>query len=461
MKRTLKFDLGNISPQKVYETLVSILKESVVPPKMKPRRLRLNTYSIFSENPFSAEIKAEHGLTGFSWGEIVSCHIYTQNGTTFLTITSKGERISFGEGPQHRKNILGLYNELNFRLKTEKSPLLDQILSPNEKKIVRFYPIKYEGIKQDCIITNLRLCLCRNQLIRSTINLRDIISTSMGREREYKGVGYFFLASIFLGITSPILILLFVMWSRTTLEFNTILLSIFLPLFLMGIGFVTVGLIKQYDNFLQIQSVECASKLFAQKNIISQLKSVVKMIAEGKSPIEEQVTPTIQTKKEKSQDSESRKYVAYLGSQRYHNDLLKSKKLYEEAQEAVAQGNLKLAINKLSKVVQWGIHFLDADLVYRAVAENAPIRKALTIQLSEKTDPRLLIAVEKWKDQLLYDIREKVTLMEQEAEKKMQNGQYKAAATLFLKTSVDWQSLGELEKSKELLEKFKFAKSYL
>jgi uncharacterized pyridoxal phosphate-containing UPF0001 family protein len=72
-----------------------------------------------------------------------------------------------------------------------------------------------------------------------------------------------------------------------------------------------------------------------------------------------------------------------------------------------------------------------------------------------------LSAVEDGKDYILYEIRERATLGEQEAEKKMQKGQYKAAATLFLKTSLDWHSLGELEKSKELLEKFKFAKSYL
>ncbi|HUY01221.1 MAG TPA: hypothetical protein VMV49_16795 [Candidatus Deferrimicrobium sp.] len=473
MKRTQEFYLEDISPQKVYETLLNILKESVIPPSMKPRRLRLKTYSILSENPFNAEVEAQHGATGFSWGESVNCYIYTRTGKTFLTITSKGDRLTLSDGPQHRKNILGLYNDLNFRLKTEKSPQLDQILSPNEKKVVRFYPIKYEGIKLDCIITDSRLHLCRNQLVRSTINLRDISSTSIAKEREYKGVGYFFLAFIFLGISNPFLILLGVLWSQTDLEFKTALISIFLPLFLIGISFVIVGVIKQYNHFLQIESLEGSFKLFAEKNIIIQLKSMVKMITAGKFPTEEKVIPTTQTKKEKSKDSESQKYSTYLRSQKYYNDLQKINQLYEEAKEAITQGNLKIAIKKLSKVIQGGINFLDANLVYQALEERAFIEKKYRAERVERnpklldlkermsTDLRYKVAIESLTNRILYDIRKRATLIGQKAEEKMRNGKYKSAATLFLKSSMDWHAIGELEKSKELLEKLKLAKSYL
>lgn len=440
---------------------MNILKQSVVPPSMKPRRLRLKSYSILSENPFTAEIEAEHGATGFSWGESVSCYIYTRIGKTFLTITSKGDKMTLADGPQHRKNIFGLYNELNFRLKNEKSPRLDEILSPNEKKVVRFYPIKYEGIKLDCIITDSRLHLCRNQFVRSTINLRNIRSTAIAKEREYKGVGYFFLAFIFFGISSPFLILLGLSWFQTDLEFNTALLSIFLLLFLISFIFGVVGVLKQHNHLLQVESVEGTFKLFAEKNLIIQLKNILKMIVEGKLPNEQAIIPTNHTQNVKSKDSDSRKYSAYHGSQKYYKDLQTSKELFEAAKETIAQGYLKKGMKKLSKVIKKGINLLDADLVLQASAEYQSTQEKLRKQLADKTNTRILELVERMKDHVYYDLRESAKLKSQKAEEKLRNAQYKAAATLFLKASLYWHSIGELEKSKELIEKLKLAKSYI
>ena len=462
-KKTKLFNLERISPQKVYDTIIEILEETLVPNTMKPRRLTLKTHSILFSSPFIAEIEAIHGISGFSWGEKIYCRIYASEGETILKITSKGERTALADGPQHRKNIFGLYSELNFRLQTEGKPPLNQYLLSNEKKIARIYPIIYQGIKLDSIITNLRILLCRNETVFGEINHKNITSTTFRKEREYISAGYFFLAIIFLMIGLPIFFIVGFSGGFSDPEVLSFILWFTLPLISIGTFFLTIGIMKNYVRYLQIQTIDGFFKVHADKILLNELNKIIRHITIEKLPPSELIPEKIpmEDRFQKRRDKEGEKFRKYRANAKYYEDLEKLKVLFEEAKHLHAQGSLKKASKKFRKVVKSSVELLDSEMAIAAVNQSIPINEIIRSQLLEKftrKSPEMNIRREALLKSFVYDWINSTT---QKAEKNLQKGKIKSAATLFLQISINYLETGENEKAKEFLEKFKLCRSHL
>ncbi|NVM53536.1 MAG: hypothetical protein HWN66_07505 [Candidatus Helarchaeota archaeon] len=269
--------MGNTPPQEIYNTLVKILIEAMTDSEMKYRiNMSLEAHSILSEQPFLAKVRAIQG--SHNEGE-VSCIITIREDTTMLIIESVSRYPSYGRymyawypRSKHRKNINNLYGELDFRLKNADKPLLDKILSPGEKIIKTFFPIKHEGEKLKCTITDTRILLSRSSFFLNEIGHRSINSISLDREKKEYDIA----TKIILIVGIVLIIIATITLIRALLDpsgfFPGIELSI--VLYALGLPLFSV-LIKSYNDFLIIQTGGKSYHFATIERVLLELKNIL------------------------------------------------------------------------------------------------------------------------------------------------------------------------------------------
>lgn len=269
--------MGDIPPQEIYTTLVKILTESITDSEMKYRiNMSLEFHLILSEQPFLAKIRAIAG--SYNQAEI-SCIITTREDTTILIIESvnrtpylRWSMYSWHPRPKHQKIINNLYGELDFRLKNADKPLLGKILSPGEKIIKTFFPIKQEGEKLKCTITETRILLSRSSFVLNEIGHRSINSIFLYREKKEDDIA-----------TKITLIVGIVLITIATITLIRALLhpSGYFPGIELSIVFYALGLpilsvlTTSYNDFLIIQTGGKSYYFTAIKRVLLEIKNIL------------------------------------------------------------------------------------------------------------------------------------------------------------------------------------------
>ncbi|NVM29244.1 MAG: zinc ribbon domain-containing protein [Candidatus Helarchaeota archaeon] len=276
-KKEKEFYLGTIKPKKVYDTIISLLKDAPADPYLKKRlRMIIASHTIISEIPFRAEIKAR---TTFSFSGTgmsnITCTIFSEGTKTYLTITSSMPS-TLWDGRIHTRNIKRLHGELRFRLEAKDKSTVDEVLQPSEKIMENLSPIEFDGLELTSLITTSRIFLCRNKIIVREIAPFKIDNINLERERSKMW--------IYLAYSGSILIIPFIIMNIIFFIINPYsgpyyfpltFFRISLPFILIGINMTILGLILSYQYFLVIQERGESINIYAKKKILNQLEEII------------------------------------------------------------------------------------------------------------------------------------------------------------------------------------------
>ena len=274
-KREKKFHLGTIKPEIVYDTLVSLLKDTPADSYLKKRlSMVIKSYSVISEIPFRAEVKAETIWFSTTGGSYITCYVFLEGVNTMLTITSSIPGSSMRR--INARNIKRLYGELHFRLEASDKPTLDEVLKPSEEIIEKIHPIEHEGIELSSLITNSRILLCRERIIVREIIPSKINNINLERERSKLWI-YLAYSGLAFAIPLSIITIMFFIINPYTgpFYFPLTFLGVSLPFILIGAGLTVLGFVLSYQYYLVIQESGESFNIYAKKKILTHLEEII------------------------------------------------------------------------------------------------------------------------------------------------------------------------------------------